>query len=173
MQVPIPLVLVLVPVDLALGVLVCALSSVCGVSELRSDAPLNDVDLASDELVDIVPGVLESFLLQLPLDWWELHASLLTGSFITVSWVPTFSTSITSLSREQVLTWTLIAFLVKIMVWSQKQHLKNWARSGSGTLKLAGFFGTWGFSKPAEDEVLFSAILVVKGTRVPTRWGLD
>ncbi len=142
-----------------------SLIAVCGVSELRSDAPLNDVDLASDELVDIVPGVLESFLLQLPLDWWELHASLLTGSFITVSWVPTFSTSITSLSREQVLTWTLIAFLVKIMVWSQKQHLKNWARSGSGTLKLAGFFGTWGFSKPAEDEVLFSrsVIFIVNG----------
>jgi hypothetical protein len=33
---------------------------------------------------------------------------------------------------------------------------------------LASFFGTWGFSKPAEDEALFSAILVVKGTRVGT-----
>ena len=46
----------------------------------------------------------------------------------------------------------------------QKQHLKNWVSSGSGTLKLAVFFGTWGFSKPAVDEVLFSDILVVKGT---------
>jgi hypothetical protein len=74
-QVPIPL--VLVPVDLALGVLVCALSSVCGVSELRSDAPLNDVDLASDELGDPVPDLLESTLLNLP---WKLPVLALLGA---------------------------------------------------------------------------------------------
>ncbi len=44
------------------------------ITELRSDAPLNDVDLASDELGDPVPDLLESTLLNLP---WKLPVPVL------------------------------------------------------------------------------------------------